>query len=295
MPHIGFVGLGAMGAPMAWNLDEAGYDLIVYNRSSEKMTPFSDAGVATAATPRAVASGADFVVTMVTGSRALRAVTLEESGVVAGIEPGTTVINCSTVSPEATTDVADAVSDAGGQFVDAPVSGTVGPAERGELLVLAGAGEQVLADARAVLEVFGSVKHVGEVGDGTRMKLTVNSLLGVMMEGFAEALAFAESQDLDLETTLDVLQSGAVNSTLFELKAPQVTGRDFDPRFPVELLHKDLELALSEAGSAPMPLPAVSATREAASATMALGHGEEDMLALLKHFEDVTGRTVEKN
>ncbi|MFB6095350.1 MAG: NAD(P)-dependent oxidoreductase, partial [Halodesulfurarchaeum sp.] len=229
MSQIGFIGLGAMGTPMAWNVDDAGYDLAVYNRTAEKMDPFADAGIETAHTPRALADTSDVVVTMVTGPDALREVVLGDEGAIHGVTPSNTVINTSTVSRTATTSVAEEVRDVGGRFVDAPVLGTIGPAEEGELLVLAGADEAVLDEVRDLLEVFGDVRHVGEVGDGTSMKLTTNLLLGVMMEGFAEALTFADGQDLPLDEVLDVIQRGVLGAPLFDYKGPVVRDRDFDP------------------------------------------------------------------
>jgi len=290
--RIGFIGLGAMGTPMAWNVDDAGYELGVYNRTPAKTEPFADDGIPTYDAPAALAEDADAVVTMVTGPAALREVGLGHEGVVAGLSKGATVVDTSTVSQDATAAAADGVREAGGRFVDAPVLRTIGPAERGELLVLAGADETVLADVRPLLEVFGDVRSVGSVGDGTKMKLTTNLLLGVLIEGFSEALAFAEGQGLPLGEVLDVIQSGVLGAPLYDYKAPVVREREFTPQFPVDLLFKDLNLVLDAAGETGVPLPVTAATREATSATQALGHGEEDMMALLKHLEALTGRTV---
>ncbi|MFB6107573.1 MAG: NAD(P)-dependent oxidoreductase [Haloplanus sp.] len=292
MDRIGFIGLGAMGTPMAWNVDEAGYDLGVYNRTAAKMDAFADAGVATYDSPAELAAEAEVVVTMLTGPEALREVVLGEDGVVHGLPRGTVVVDASTVSPAATAEVAERVREAGGEFVDAPVLGTVGPAERGELLVLAGADEDVLAEVRPLLSAFGEVRHVGAVGDGTSMKLTTNLLLGVMMEGFSEALAFAAGQGLPLDDVLDVIQDGVLGAPLFDYKSPVVRERSFEPQFPVDLLFKDLNLVLDAAGETSVPLPATGAAREATNATRGLGYGEEDMMALVKHLEAVTGRTV---
>lgn len=292
MARVGFIGLGEMGRRMAWNVDAAGHDLGVYNRTASKMEPFEAAGVRTFGSPRALASESDIVVTMVTGPDALRNVLLDADGAVDGMTSGDTVIDTSTVSRATTMEAAEHVRDAGGRFVDAPVLGTIGPAEAGELLVLAGADEEVLADVRSILELFGDVRHVGAVGDGTSMKLTTNLLLGILMEGFSEALTFADGEDLPLEEVLDVIQGGVLGAPLFDYKGPVVRERDFAPQFPVDLLFKDLDLVLDAASESEVPLPATAATREAANATRALGHGEEDMMALLKHLEAVTGREI---
>lgn len=292
MERIGFIGLGAMGTPMAWNVDDAGYDLGVYNRTAARMQPFTDVGIATYDSPRDLASESDVIVTMVTGPEALDEIIRGENGVVHGLTPGATVVNTSTVSRDATEEIAERVREMDGRFVDAPVLGTIGPAERGELLVLAGADGDVLTDVRPLLDVFGNVRHVGEVGDGTSMKLTTNLLLGVLMEGFAETLVFADGQDLPLEDVLDIIQSGVLGAPLYDYKGPVVHERDFEPQFPVDLLFKDLNLVLNAAGDEEVPLPATAATREAANATRALGYGDEDMMALLKHLEAITGRTI---
>lgn len=295
MQQIGFIGLGAMGTPMAWNVHEAGFEFGVYNRTAAKMDPFAEAGIETYDSPAALTADADAVVTMVTGPEALRSVALGEDGIVDGLERDTIHVDTSTVSPAATTEVSGAIRDAGGRFVDAPVLGTIGPAEEGELLVLAGADGDVLDDVRPLLGAFGDIRHVGGVGDGTSMKLTTNLLLGVMMEGFAEALTFADGQDLPLDEVLDVIQSGVLGAPLYDYKGPVVRERDFSPQFPVDLLTKDLNLVLDTAGENEIPLPATAASREAANATRGLGHGEEDMMALLKHLEAVTGRSVSKD
>jgi 3-hydroxyisobutyrate dehydrogenase/2-hydroxy-3-oxopropionate reductase len=277
---------------MAWNVDEAGHDVGVYNRTASRMEPFDEAGVETFDSPGALADESEIVVTMVTGPDALQDVLLDDDGAVHGVTSGNTVIDTSTVSLATTMEAAERVRDAGGRFVDAPVLGTIGPAEAGELLVLAGADEDVLTDVRSILELFGDVRHVGAVGDGTSMKLTTNLLLGILMEGFSEALAFADGQDLPLEEVLDVIQSGVLGAPLFDYKGPVVRERDFAPQFPVNLLFKDLDLVLNAASNSAVPLPATAATREAANATRALGHGDEDMMALLKHLEALTGRTI---
>ena len=199
MQTIGFIGLGAMGTPMAWNLDEAGYDLLVYNRSDDPTEPFAEAGIDVAESPRDVGQRADIVVTMVTDDEALAAVLDGETGLLAGIESGTTVVQMSTVTPEATEAAAQTVRAQNARFVDAPVSGTVGPAKAGTLTVLAGGDTEVIDDVEEILAAMGEpVVRCGDAGDGARMKLFVNLLLGDMMGAYAEALTFGAAQGLDL-------------------------------------------------------------------------------------------------
>ncbi len=293
MQTVGFVGLGAMGAPMARTLADAGHPLVVYNRTEARTEPFAEAGHAVRESPAAVAAEADAVFVMVTGPEALRAVVTGEESIVEGLAEGTVVVNTSTVSHDATTAAATAVADAGGRYVDAPVLGTVGPAEEGDLVVLASGDDDAIAAVRDPLDAIGSsVFDCGAVGQGTTMKLTTNLLLGNLMEAFAEALAFGTAHDLPLDTVLDVIDDGVLGAPLFAVKGDAVRERSFDPQFPVDLLFKDLSLALDAAGDAEVPLPATAATREAVGATRALGFGGEDVAALVKHLEATTGTTI---
>lgn len=292
--HAGFVGLGAMGAPMARNLADAGHDLTVWNRTPGKAAPFGDAGHDVADAPVDVAAAAEAVFVMVTGPDALREVTIGDRGIVAGVTDETVVVNSSTVSAEAVEEVATAVAGAGGLFVDAPVLGTVGPAERGDLVVMVGGDDDAVGRVEPLLEVLGDpVLRVGGVGDATNAKLATNLLLGDMMQAFAEALAFASERGVDPGTFGEVVDAGVLASPLYSVKGEAIRDREFDAQFPVDLLFKDLNLALEAAGDEGVPLPATGATREAVSATRALGYGDQDVAALVKHLEAVTGTRVE--
>ncbi|QSG11935.1 3-hydroxyisobutyrate dehydrogenase or related beta-hydroxyacid dehydrogenase [Halapricum desulfuricans] len=295
MQTIGFIGLGAMGAPMAWNLEEAGYDLLVYNRSDGPTEPFAEAGIEVADSPRAVGQQADIVVTMVTDDEALAAVLDGETGLLAGLDSETTVVQMSTVTPEATEAAAQTVRAQNARFVDAPVSGTVGPAEEGTLTVLAGGDDTVIDDVEGVLAAMGEpIVRCGEAGDGARMKLFVNLLLGDMMGAYAEALTFGAAQGLDLEAMQQVVEAGAVDSPLFEIKGDLIADRDFEPRFPVDLQFKDLRYANEVGNEIGVQLPQTAAARESFSAASAMGHGDEDMTAVIKYLESIAGVTVER-
>ncbi|WEL17445.1 3-hydroxyisobutyrate dehydrogenase [Halorhabdus sp. SVX81] len=293
MQTVGFIGLGAMGAPMAENVADAGYPLVVYNRTRSRTEPFAERGEEVADSPAAVAERADSVVVMVTDDEALEAVLESENGLLAGLTTDTTVIQMSTVTPAATEAAAEAVRDAGGEYVDAPVSGTVGPAEEGTLTVLAAGPEALLDDVEGILAAIGDpIVDCGAIGDGARMKLFVNLLLGDMMGAFAEALAFGTSQGLDYDDMLTVVEAGAVDSPLYSIKGENIADGDFEPRFPVDLQFKDLRYAVEEANDAGVPLPQTAAARETFSATSGMGHSEEDMAAVVKFFESVAGLSV---
>jgi 3-hydroxyisobutyrate dehydrogenase/2-hydroxy-3-oxopropionate reductase len=278
---------------MAWNLDEAGYELVVYNRSDGPTEPFADAGIEVADSPRDLGQRVDVVITMVTDDEALAAVLDGPEGLLAGINGTNTVIQMSTVTPDATAAAAETIRAQNSRFVDAPVSGTVGPAEDGTLTVLAGGADDVLDDVEEILAAMGEpIVRCGEVGDGARMKLFVNLLLGDMMSAYAEALTFGAAQGLDLDAMQQVVEAGAVDSPLFRIKGELIGERDFEPRFPVDLQFKDLRYANEVANEVGLTLPQTAAARESFSAASAMGHGDEDMTAVLKYLESVAGVTV---
>lgn len=282
-----------MGTPMAWNLHAADVLTAVYNRTQSKTGPFVEAGVSAADTPAALARAVDTVFVMVTADEALDAVLTGTDGVVEGVDEESVVVNMSTVSVEATERAAALVQEAGGRFVDAPVSGTVGPAEGGTLTVLAAGPDDVLAEVRPALDAMGDpVVDCGAVGDGTRTKLFVNLLLGNLLQGYAEALVFGKKQGLSFEFMQEILGDSPMHADLLDYKGAVLAGRDFTKQFPVDHLRKDLDLILEAAEDQGAYLPQTAATREAVNGTSALGHGDDDMMAVIKLLEHVAGVTV---
>lgn len=292
--NVGFIGLGAMGAPMAHNLLDADLLTVVYNRTRSKTEPFVERGVPAAPTPAELAEQVEVVFVMVTADDALHGVLEGPHGVLEGLPPDGIVVNTSTVSVEATEAAASAVRAADGRFVDAPVSGTIGPAEEGTLTVLAGGPADLLDEVHPALEAVGSpIVHCGEVGTGTKTKLFTNLLLGNLMQAYSEALVFGKKHGLSLDHMQAVIESSPVGAPLFEYKAPVLAERDFEKQFPVDLLLKDLDLIAEAAEQQGVYLPQTAATREAVNGTKALGHGDEDMMAIVKLLESVAGTTVD--
>jgi 3-hydroxyisobutyrate dehydrogenase-like beta-hydroxyacid dehydrogenase len=286
--RVGFIGLGTMGAPMAWNVSRAGYDLRVYNRTAARTEPFAADGVPVAETPRALAADSDIIVVMVTGPEALETVIVGDDGVAAGLQTGALVINMSTVSREATLAAADAVSGAGGRFVDAPVSGTRKPAEDGTLTVLAGGDTAGVDAAEPVLNAMAkAVVRCGDVGQGTDTKHAINLLLGGMMQSFCEALVFGRKRGLDPAMLLEAIGTGATNAPLYQLKGKVIGERNFTKSFPVDLLLKDLDLVLAAGRESGIYLPQTATNREAVNAASARGYGDEDMAAVIKVLEEI--------
>ncbi|WP_254278841.1 NAD(P)-dependent oxidoreductase [Haloarcula marina] len=293
MTKVGFIGLGAMGAPMAWNLDDAGFDVVVYNRTTDREQPFAEAGISVADSPKHLTHRADVVCLMVSDGDAVGEVLERDLGVLDGLRDDTTVVQMSTIGYEETMVAAELVTEAGGRFVDAPVSGTVGPAREGTLVGLAGGDEGEVESVRPVLEAMcDPVVYCGGVGQGTNMKLFINLLLGDAMAAFAEALVFGRANGLDTEAMQRVVENGALDCPLFAGKGPLIADGDFDPRFPVDYQFKDLSLALDRAGEMGVPLSATAAAREAFSAARGRGYGSEDMAAVIKPLEETAGVSV---
>lgn len=287
MKNVGFIGLGAMGAGMAQNVAKAGYRLNVYNRTYARCKPFADQGIEVHTSPENLVKANDAVIIMVTDPQALHAILTSDDGILAGLhgKPAgkTLVINMSTVSPEATLQAAELVSAAGGRFVDAPVSGTVKPAQDGTLIVLAAGDDNDLELAIPILNSMGkAVIRCGECGQATRMKLVLNLILAGMMQSLAEGLSLAISQGIDGKAVLDALSGGPLGAGLYQLKGDMMLGNEFQKQFPIDLMFKDLNLVLDTAGQAHLPLPMTAAIRETFSAARGMGYGDEDMAAVVK-------------
>ena len=292
--NIGFIGLGTMGAPMAWNIYKTGYNLSVYNRSAEKTVRFSEAGIPVYDSPSTLAEHSEIIIIMVTDSEALKDVLLKDDGVINGLRPGATVINMSTVSISSTLGAAELVENADGQFLDVPVSGTKKPAEDGTLVILAGGGKSLITEMSSVLNAMGKqIIHCGVVGEATKMKLAINLLLGSMMQGFAEFLNFGTKQGLEINRMIETLEAGGLHAPFYAAKGALIESGNFEKNFPVNLMLKDLNLVMDASGDAGLPLPQTAATREMFSAARGAGFGDEDMAAVTKVLEKLTGREVQ--
>ncbi|MGK7345663.1 MAG: NAD(P)-dependent oxidoreductase [Candidatus Nitrospinota bacterium M3_3B_026] len=288
--RVGFIGLGAMGARMAKNIHEKGFKLNVYNRTPSRAEPFKNLGAGVYGSPSALAENSEIIIIMVTGPDALHEVVEAENGVAAGVGEGAVVVNMSTVSYGATMRASAEISCRKAAFVDAPVSGSIKPAEEGRLVILA-SGEKAMVDrVEPVLNAMGEqIVYLGGVGKGTNMKLAVNILLAGMVQALAESLTLGRRLGLRLADMLRVIESGGMSSPLYKAKGDAILNGDFSKKFPVSLAFKDLSLALDAAGDACVPLPVTAAAREMYNAAMARGLGDEDFAAVVKVMESLAG------
>jgi 4-hydroxybutyrate dehydrogenase/sulfolactaldehyde 3-reductase len=296
MKTIGFIGLGAMGRPMARNALKGGFALRVHDIVPEAVEALRAAGAEVRPSPREVARDADGVITMLPDSPDVEAVMLGPDGVAAGARAGTYVIDMSTIDPSTSKRVGQALRARGLRFVDAPVGRTAAHAEAGTLLVMIG-GEP--ADVRAVeplLRTMGSdLVHCGPPGSGITMKVVNNYLSCAASVLTAECLVLGVKAGLDLETMLRVMTGTAAKTAHLEMTYPAKAFRgDFTPGFLIDLAHKDLGLALRLGGEERVPLAMGAVAREIYSHARARGKGRLDYSGIVTLLEETAGVEVRR-
>ncbi len=290
-PKVGFMGLGIMGSAMAANILKAGYPLIVYNRTAEKCEPLAQAGARVAATPKAVAEDAAIIITMVTGPEAIYELLFGPEGAASAFGPEQVFINMSSVSPSFTLQLGKELAPTAIRMVDAPVSGTKKPAEEGTLVILASGNKQRVQDLEPLFLTMGKkVIYCGKTGQGSMMKMFINLLLGVMMEGLAEALNFGRLGGLDLDAMLEVVAAGAMNAPMFQVKAPNIRARSHPAAFPLKHLAKDAKFVVDTAYELGAPVPAGLTLLHLYRTGVAKGWGDEDISAIARVMEDLSGK-----
>jgi 3-hydroxyisobutyrate dehydrogenase-like beta-hydroxyacid dehydrogenase len=288
-PKIGFMGLGIMGTPMAANLLKAGYPVMVYNRSPEKAAPLVKQGAGLASSPKALAKAADVVIAMVTGPEALSDLLWGPHGAGGAFNHSKVFINMSSVSPRYTRELAAELEPTGVTFIDAPVSGTKKPAEDGALVILAGGPQDKVKALEPVFLAMGKkVVYCGAAGQGSMMKMFINLLLGVMMEGFAEALNFGRLGGLDMDAMLETAFSGAMNSPMFQVKAPLLKEKNYPAAFPLKHLAKDCKFVVDTAYELGAPVPVGQVLLHLYRLGWAKGWGDEDISAIARVLEHLS-------
>jgi 3-hydroxyisobutyrate dehydrogenase-like beta-hydroxyacid dehydrogenase len=288
---VGFMGLGIMGSAMAGNILKAGYPLTVYNRTKAKTEPLAQAGAQVADTPLALAEAVDVVIAMVTGPDALYELLWGEKGAAEGLTPEKVFINMSSVAPSFTMELAKTLAPSGARFIDAPVSGTKKPAEDGALVILAGGSQERISQLTPLLTTMGKkVIYCGRIGQGSMMKMFINLLLGVMMEGLAEALNFGRLGGLDFESMQETVASGAMNSPMFQVKAPLIKDKNFPAAFPLKHLAKDCKFVVDTAYEIGAPVPVGQVLLHLYRLGWAQGWGDEDISAIARVMEHLSGK-----
>jgi len=288
MAKVAFLGLGVMGFPMAGHLkNKGGHEVTVYNRTAAKAEAWvKQYGGKSASTPKAAAEGQDFVMCCVGNDNDLREVTLGANGAFAGVGKGKVFVDHTTASAEVARELYAAARQGGFDFIDAPVSGTKKPAEDGSLVILAaGPQDQVKALEPVFLAMGKKVVYCGAAGQGSMMKMFINLLLGIMMEGFAEALNFGRLGGLDLDAMLETAFSGAMNSPMFQVKAPLIKENRYPAAFPLKHLAKDCKFVVDTAFELGAPVPVGQVLLQLYRLGWAQGWGDEDISAIAKVLE----------
>ncbi len=290
MANLGYIGLGTMGGRMADRLLGKGHAVTGYNRTRSKAQWLIDKGMRWAGSPRGVAEAVDVVFVMVTNSAALEAVANGPDGLIAGLSRGKIVVDMSTVSPALSRSIAAQVREKGADMVDAPVSGSVVTLEQGKLSVMVGGRRATFDRVKPVLEDIGpKVTYVGDNGLALAMKVATNLNLAVQMLAFSEAVLLAEKSGIARDTAVEVLTHSAIASPMVQYRGPFVLQMPDEAWFNVNMMQKDLLLALEMGRQLDVPLPTTVVANEFLTAARAMGFAEEDFAVMFKVLARLSG------
>jgi 3-hydroxyisobutyrate dehydrogenase-like beta-hydroxyacid dehydrogenase len=291
MSTVAFIGLGAMGAPMAGHLLAAGHTVRVHARRAEAMAPLVERGAVACTSAAEAARGAQFVFVNVTSTADVAQVLFGPGGVAEGVAPGTVVIDHSTISAPATRDFAARLAGQGVSLLDAPVSGGVKGAQAATLSIMVGGDAAALECAKPLLECLGkTITHIGPAGAGQVAKACNQIVQVVNIQGIAEAMLFAGAQGVDTQRVLQALAAGFAGSRMLDLMGPKMVAHDFAAGIESRLHQKDYGLIVDMARELSLGLPAVALVAQQLNALAGQGGGRLDTSALLKVLEAANGR-----
>jgi 3-hydroxyisobutyrate dehydrogenase-like beta-hydroxyacid dehydrogenase len=290
MTEVGYVGLGVMGGGVAKRLLDAGHRVTGWNRTKDKAQWLIDAGMEWGETPREVAERSEIVFTMVTNTAAVRAVTDGPDGILAGLAPGKVYADMSTASPDNSRELAARVAELGAHMIDAPVSGSVITLEQGKLSVMVGGDADVVERVRPVLEAIGpKVIHVGGNGAAVTMKIASNLSLAVQMLAFSEGVLLAEKSGIPRAKAVEVLLASVIASPMVAYRGPFVLEQPDEAWFDVNMMQKDMNLALELGRSVDVPLPTTAVTNELLTAARGMGLAHKDFAVLFDVLAAMSG------
>ncbi|MEE9199631.1 MAG: NAD(P)-dependent oxidoreductase [Dehalococcoidia bacterium] len=291
--RVGFVGLGIMGKPMAANIIKAGFPVTVYNRTRSKAEELGGEGAKVAGSPKEVAQQSDITITMVSDSPDVEEVIMGAEGVIQGVREDAAVIDMSTISPQVTQELADALSQKGAHMLDAPVSGGSWGAVQGTLSIMVGGEKDTFDRCLPVFEAMGQrIIYTGGHGMGQVTKLVNQIIVGGTLAAVCEGLLFGAKAGIDLNPVFEAVTGGAAASWQLQNLGARVLKRDFAPGFMVKLMHKDLRLITEAAREMQLPLPLTSLIHQFYHVLQREGHGEEGTQAYIKVMEKLAGVEV---
>jgi 2-hydroxy-3-oxopropionate reductase len=291
---IGFIGLGIMGRPMAKNLINAGYKLVVY----DKFAKFDDLvalGAEGASSNKDAASRSDVIITMLPNSPHVKEAILGPGGVIEGIKTGVTVVDMSSIAPAASQEVGAALKAKGVNFLDAPVSGGEPKAIDGTLAIMVGGDQKAFDSVKPILEKMGSsVVLVGDIGAGNVTKLANQIVVALNIAAVSEAFVLATKAGVKPQAVFDAIKGGLAGSTVMNAKVPMILDGNFKPGFRIELHIKDLQNALDTAHSLGVPVPLTAGVMETLQALKTDGFAANDHSAIVRYYEKLAKTEVRK-
>lgn len=284
--RVAFLGMGIMGRPMAANLVKAGHELNVWNRTPGKDVP----GAKTCATPAEAAKGREVVWMCVSDTKAVEQVLFGPDGAAQALEKGAIVADSSTISPSASVKFAAKIRQSGGDFLDAPVTGSKIAAEGGSLTFILGGKAETIARVQPLLDAMGKkFIHMGENGKGLAAKLAQNLQIAFIYEGLAEGLTLAGKMGVPQEKLFELISASMIRSGVAEYKAPFILKRDYSPNFPLRLMHKDMHLMMDAAKENGVKLPGLEKIDEIYEAASRAGHDDLDYASTIMLIEEMAG------
>jgi 3-hydroxyisobutyrate dehydrogenase-like beta-hydroxyacid dehydrogenase len=290
MADVGFVGLGVMGGHMAARLLEKGHSVSGYNRTKAKAQWLLDKGLKWANSPRLVAEASEFTLSMVTNSRALAEIADGPDGVIAGLSAGRIWIEMSTVAPAVSCELAQRAKAQGAAMLSAPVSGSLVSIQQGKLSIIVGGSKECFERVKSLLLDIGArVTLVGDVGLALVMKLATNLSLSVQMLAFSEGVLLAEKSGIPREVAVDVLTHSAIASPMVQYRGPFVLKMPEQPLFNVNMMQKDLLLALELGRQVDVPLPMTSTSNQYLTAARAMGFETQDFAVMFEVLSKMSG------
>jgi len=290
MANLGFVGLGTMGSRVAKRLLDAGHTVTGYNRTKSKAQWLIDAGMKWADSPRAVAQASEIVFSMVTNTAALHAIALGEEGILAGLSAGKVYVDMSTVSPQASRELAQQVAARGAVMLDCPVSGSVVTLEQGQVSLMVGGDTATFERIKPILLAIGpKVTHVGANGLAVTMKIAVNLSLAVQMLAFSEGVLLAEKSSIPRATAVEVMLNSVIASPMVKYRGPFVLKLPDEAWFDVNMMQKDMLLALELGRQLDIPMPTTAVTNEMLTAARGMGLAKEDFAVVFHALAQMSG------
>ena len=297
MAQLGFLGLGIMGYRMAGHLLKAGHDVALWSHTGSKAQALAKVGKGTAcAIPREVAERSDYIFYCVGDTAMARQITVGSGGLIETVRKDAIICDCSSIAPAASIELNEAFAAKGAHFLDSPVTGSTGGAEKATLTFMIGGDRAVFERARPYMEIMGKLSYYcGAAGQGLKAKVAQNLVGASILQCFAEGMVLATKAGIAPELMIEILENSAAKSGIASYKAPFILNRDFTPNFSAKWMHKDVGFALELAKSLDLPLPVTAVTEQMLQATIAKGWGDDDFCSAIRVLEDWAKIVVEKS